>query len=130
MEKPSKKVRVLICDDEPTVIEVHSLSLRQLFYNLTTDKALSIADAFALLKHTQYDLIICDLNFYEEGLTGLDLLLLLRKSSINIPFILCTTMEPSLLIPKNRNYRFLAKPYKTNELKEAINELLPHCSER
>lgn len=114
-------MKILICDDEREIAHLHRLNLKQ----LTSAREIHIAhtggEAAELLEYNQYDLILCDQNLGDE-LSGLDLLVWLRKASLVTPFILCTSMEPPL-IQRDKNYFFLHKPYRINELKDAINFL-------
>lgn len=115
-------MQILICEDQPKIAHLHQANLRRIIEASNIDIAYTGGVASKLLEYNAYDLILCDHNLGDE-LSGMDLLVCLRKVSLTTPFILCTSMEPPL-IQKDKNYFFLRKPYKISELQNAINTLI------
>jgi len=113
---------ILICDDEHAIAQLHEMNLKRILNAKRIDIAYTGGEAAELLEHKQYDLILCDQNLGDE-LSGLDLLVCIRRASLVTPFILCTSMELPLL-QNDRNYFFLRKPYKLTELQDAVNSLI------
>lgn len=115
-------MKILICEDQEEIARLHEINLKRIANVEQIDFAYTGGEAVEMLERKRYDLILCDQNLGDE-LSGLDLLLSVRKSALITPFILCTSMEPPL-IKKDKNYYFLHKPYKINELADAINSLI------
>lgn len=116
------RMKILICEDETEIAHLHQANLRRIIETSKIDIAYTGGVAAKLLEHNAYDLILCDQNLGDD-LSGLDLLVSVRKSSVMTPFILCTSMEPPLL-QNDRNYFFLRKPYRLSELQDAVNSLI------
>ncbi len=122
--------RVLIVDDEPRLIAV----LREIFarfqhghtYEITP--AHTVADAYALLRREQFDLILLDMVVPRIGdpwpwLQGLDLLRRVRLLGVKAPIFMMTGVrntekEAEALIEGAAGY--LHKPFDLRELSRLV----------
>lgn len=118
-------VNILICEDEAEILELHALNLRRLINKASFDFATSGSEAAEILYSSRsYDLIISDLNLGD--ISGIDLFLILQNKKRVTPFILCTSMTVTAMSQNStRSFYFLSKPYSLNELKYALEYLLP-----
>lgn len=118
-------MNILICEDEAEILELHALNLRRLINKANFDFATCGSEAAEMLYSSRnYDLIISDLNLGD--ISGIDLFLILQNKQRAIPFILCTSMSVTAVSQKSaKGFYFLSKPYSLNELKYALEYLLP-----
>lgn len=113
---------ILIVDDEPEILRVQKFGLQRNGYQVLTaddaDKALlRLADP-----GTSIDMIITDHAM--PGMTGLDLLKLLRGNGIFIPVIIMTAFgEKTMVIEamKNQCDGFIEKPFTMDQLLQEIH---------
>jgi CheY-like chemotaxis protein len=85
-------VEILAVDDQPVILELISAMCQTLGFKVTT--ALSGAEALALAKRNNYDVILTDLAM--PGMSGLELSRLLRKEHPDTPIILITGWEATI----------------------------------
>src|SRR5579864_5880490 len=71
MTSGNSKARILVVDDEPSVLLTYRLLLEQRGYRVTAVQ--SGKDAIAELKRSRFDLLLCDLSL-EERYTGFDVI--------------------------------------------------------
>ncbi len=83
----SHPLRVLYVDDEPTLLDIAKIFLERT-EGFTVDIVESAEDALEKLKTTQYDAIISD--YQMPVMDGIELLIKVRSSFGDIPFILFT----------------------------------------
>ncbi|MEN8188719.1 MAG: PAS domain S-box protein [Thermodesulfobacteriota bacterium] len=117
--------RILVVDDEPLLVKVNELQLRQLGYRVTgtTDSR----DALHTIQTDpeQFDLIITDQTM--PGLSGIELAKEVQKINPMLPIILCTghsdivTKEKALTLGIKR---YVSKPILKDELLQAIRDVL------
>jgi len=86
MQNPS--VKVLLVDDDTSLLTVATSILKDLDPSLSVDSARSISDALQKIVATSYDVIISDYEMPEKN--GLDFLKTLREQNNTTPFILFT----------------------------------------
>jgi two-component system KDP operon response regulator KdpE len=115
-----KKKRVLVIDDEPGVIRFVKINLALAGYNVIT--ALNGEEGLKLVQSEKPDIILLDILM--EPMTGFDVLVKLRKFS-QVPVIVFTARNDigTLAITEGAN-GFIAKPFKPDELKKKIREIL------
>src|SRR5438552_646952 len=71
MTSGASKARILVVDDEPSVLLTYQLLLEQRGYRVTAVQ--SASDAIAELKKNRFDLLLCDLALGEQR-TGFDVI--------------------------------------------------------
>jgi len=135
--KARARKRVLIVDDEPSVLNM----LRGLFasfhhgreYQITT--AESATDAFSLLRHEQFDLILLDIVmpaarglWIKERHLGLGLLARFRDLGVTTPVLVMTGVSKDLATEVKARHAGVAgilyKPLGLRELDETVERIL------
>jgi ActR/RegA family two-component response regulator len=82
------KRRLLVIDDEETILRALQRYFRRIGY--TVDCARELEEAEALATHVAYTLVIADLSLSGTGVEGLEILRYLRSTSPNARVILLT----------------------------------------
>lgn len=118
------KLKMLICEDDRAVAELHHTHLSRLLKSSVIEIVVDGNQAKSNMLFNRYNLILSDLNM--PGLNGLELFRFTRLAGLYVPFILCTSMSVDSISQNNaKNFYFLPKPYTLNELKHALAYLLP-----
>ena len=117
--------RILLVDDEKTIVDSGHKILRGLGYEVTS--TISSIDAFKIFEANpdNFDLVLTDMTM--PKMTGLELSRKILKIRPEIPIILCTGYSLGLteaMIRKNGIRQMIMKPIISRELASAINELL------
>ncbi|MCE1253404.1 MAG: response regulator [Anaerolineae bacterium] len=120
-----KRASILVIDDETVILDIISRLLRKSGYNV--DTSTDGNDAFILLKHKRYDVIICDIRM--PGLNGPEFYARVQQTyPALIKHIIFTTGD---LISSNINsflektgVAFLAKPFELEQLIKLVNAIL------
>ncbi len=89
--RPTKRCRLLIADDQPSILETLSLLLRPEGYDV--DTARSPVAVLEALHHTEYDALVIDLNYTRDttsGTEGLQLVDAVRERQSQLPVIVMT----------------------------------------
>ena len=122
-EEKILKAKILLVDDEETVLTVGGELLRSL--GMEVDVTLSGEDALELFKKEAFDLVILDLTM--PRMDGVETLRRLREIDPEVKVIMTsgyTEQEVfSRLVGRNRT-EFLPKPFSLNELSQAIENVL------
>jgi len=87
MNASAAKSRILVVDDEPSVLLTYRLLLEQKGYDVTA--VLSAEDAIVELQKKEFDLLLCDLSL-EEQRTGFDVIEFGRKRVPALPAAMLT----------------------------------------
>ncbi len=87
-ELPGGRERILLIDDEATLLEVSKIMLERLGYEVTTEQHPFAAVALFKRQPRHFDLVITDQTM--PGMTGLELASWLIRIRPDIPIILCT----------------------------------------
>ncbi len=122
---PTGTERILIVDDEPSIVEVNKKNLEKLGYNVTITTESSWALEKIRSAPDQFDLVISDQTM--PGLTGVELSLEILKTRPDMPIIICTgyssviSEENSLTIGIRK---YLKKPVSTNRLARSIRQVI------
>ena len=118
-----KKKRLLIVDDEIVVRNTLSKILSDCGYDV-----FCVEDgqtALNIIKEDSYDLILLDLKL--DGMDGLKMLELLRKTNKEIPVILISgylTIENIEEASKYKIFSYIRKPFKIIDLREKVRRAI------
>ncbi len=114
-----RKYRILVVDDESSVLFTYRILLEQNGYDATA--ALSSREAMEAVGRQEFDLLLCDLSL-EEGHTGFEVLEHARKTDPAIPCVLLTGYATS---DSARRAEQLGIPvlYKPIEIKEFLDTI-------
>ena len=122
---PKGEGRVLLVDDEETLVAMEQRMLEYLGYEVVTKSgSLEALEAFNATP-AQFDLVITDLTM--PNMTGLELATKMRAVRDDIPIILCTGFSESLTEEKIKNSGIkglLMKPLSINDLANACRTAL------
>ncbi|MCB0338799.1 MAG: response regulator [Bdellovibrionales bacterium] len=116
-----KAIRVLMIDDEPSVLFALKLLMEALGYEVTT--ADSGADGLEILSTAteSFDYVLCDLKM--PNLNGLEVLSRVREISPSTPFVLMSAHATQGEIQQAQALGisgFLGKPFTPDEIKKLI----------
>ncbi|MEW6291586.1 MAG: ATP-binding protein [Thermodesulfobacteriota bacterium] len=122
---PSGNERILVVDDEESVVTVEKRILESLGYQVTsfTDCA-GARDAF-LAAPQRFDLLLTDM--YMPGMTGKELVAVLRAIRPDLPVLMCTGFSKEMDKEKARELgigRLMMKPMAFIDLARAVREVL------
>ena len=124
-EGSSPKARILLIDDEKTVLFALKLLLQALGYVVIDFSEPEAAIAFAQTNR-DYDVCICDLRMYT--LNGLEVLEAMRKIEGSPPFVLMSahaTDDETDAAKDLGAAAFISKPFTPEELNELIARVVP-----
>jgi len=110
---------ILVADDEPALLRVFKRILEADGHQVETVP--SGAAALALMAHTEFDLVLSDLQMPE--MDGLALLRSIREQRPNLPFILLTgnlADHATTSSIENHVTRYLTKPVETRLLCKTV----------
>ncbi len=122
-----KKMRILIVDDEPTLLE--SISRGLFLYGFDSIKATHAGMAMELLNSEigpNIDVLITDLTM--PGKSGAELIELAHCVRPNLPVIVISglTLNPELEKLRKKGIPILQKPFDPETLNTMIRQLLNH----
>ncbi|MDQ8180958.1 response regulator [Pelagicoccus sp. SDUM812005] len=121
MASPTKKI--LLIDDEPSILITFKIALGRLGYELTTEQVASAG--LKLAKEGNFDLVIVDYRM--PGLHGVEVIAQIRQAGCEMPIMLMSASDSPLnTLPAQlrRNTSFESKPLSPETLKEAVKSLL------
>jgi DNA-binding response OmpR family regulator len=122
-ESPFPSGRILVVEDDRDLRQLNAGALIRSGY--TVDVAEDGAAAWEALQANRYDLMITDNKM--PKLTGMELLKKLRTARMELPVIMATGMLPARELAQNPQLEpvaTLAKPYATDQLLDAVKEIL------
>jgi DNA-binding NtrC family response regulator len=121
MKKP--KPRVLVVDDEASVLFTYRILLEQHGYAATA--ALTSKQAIQAINRTAFHLLLCDLSL-EEGHTGFEVLEYARRLNNDVPCVLITGYATSEAAQKagQLGVAVLYKPIEIQEFLDTISSVL------
>jgi DNA-binding NtrC family response regulator len=119
--------RILIVDDDPSVVTSLSLVLKQAGFK--SDGADGPESAFKLLERKYYDLVLQDMNFSRKttGEEGLEMLDKLKSLYPHLPVILITAWGSIQLAVEGMRAGandFITKPWSNQQVIQSINTAL------
>lgn len=115
--------KILVVDDELSVREFFEILLTKEGYEVVT--ALDGQDAMRLIKETNFDLVITDLQMKNGD--GMTLLKEAKKHQAEVPVIMITafaTTDSAVEAMKTGAFDYLSKPFKIEEIKVVIQKAL------
>ena len=116
-------VRLLVVDDEPSMLEFLEIMLRKEGYDVTCTT--SGKEAISFCGETSYDMVITDIKM--PGVTGLDVLRSVKEISPETIIILITayaTMETAIQAMKEGAYDYISKPFSPQDLVASVEKVL------
>ena len=117
------KASILLVDDEPNIIEILEIMLRD--EGMEVQKASSAREALDLLRRNPVDAVISDIRM--PDMSGVDLLKEARQLSPDTVFILMTAFastETAIDALQHGAYDYLTKPFKMEELRNIVRHSL------
>ena len=113
-------VRILICDDEPSVRESLSCWFREEGY--AVDVAVSGRDALEQLAHNSWDIYLIDIKM--PGMDGLELQRKIKAADASATIILMTafaSVETAVEAMKQGAYDYVVKPIDPDDLEHLVH---------
>ena len=119
-----KQSLIMFVDDEPEVRSIARITLEQLGYQLIEAEDGVLALALFNKHKSEIKLVITDVLM--PNLDGLGLVARLSKIKPDLPILLLSghVLEEDLWAPGNAQLRYLMKPYRLNDLQEAVIDLI------
>lgn len=114
-----KKENILIVDDNYDMLELLQRNLKMQDYHAY--KASSVTEAIEILKYTQIDLLITDLQM--PGINGMELIKYTEEHFPSIPKLVITgfpSVDTAVSAVKLGALDYLVKPFTSEELKKAV----------
>lgn len=121
----SRPKRILIVDDEPTLVFFLKQGLQEGEFPCQIDGASSGEEALTKLTYNSYDLLVTDLKM--SGISGFTLVEVARSFHPDIGVILMTAFgsrEVQDEVEQLGVNGYLTKPFSTTHLQEMINQIL------
>jgi YesN/AraC family two-component response regulator len=125
----SEAKKILIVDDEPTLVFFLKQGLQESDLRCCVDNASSSQEALSKLTLERYELLITDLRM--PGISGLTLIEVARSLYPNIHVILMTAYGSRDVEEKASQLRvdaYLTKPFPTAKLRDVVSKLLTNSS--
>lgn len=117
-----KKIKILLLDDEPIVIERVKSSLEMSGYYV--DSFVSSKDAIVKLKQVKYDILITDLKMSSPD--GMEVLKTAKQMQPHIKPVVITgfaTNQTAEFAKTLGALEFIPKPFKMSQLKKILNAI-------
>src|ERR1700722_6595460 len=102
-------LRVLLVDDEPSLLVATARHLRAAGFTVT--ECADGAEAAALIGKETFDVVLSDIDM--PGLSGVEMLKVLRERQIDIPVVLMTgnpKLETAMKAVEHGAFKYLTKP--------------------
>jgi sigma-B regulation protein RsbU (phosphoserine phosphatase) len=115
----------LIADDQPDVLTALRLLLRTAGYQ--TEAVTSPAEVLEAIKHSNFDLVLIDLNYARDttsGQEGLDLITSIRTIDRTLPIVVLTawgSVELAVEAMHRGGRDFVLKPWDNSRLLQSLN---------
>ena len=121
-DNPLKK-KILIVDDDPSLLRL--LSIRLSAANYHVESAANAKVALGILKSFHPQMVISDLRM--EGMDGMALFAQIRQQYPNMPVVIMTahgTIPDAINATKQGVFSFLTKPFESQELLETVQKAI------
>jgi serine/threonine protein kinase/CheY-like chemotaxis protein len=122
-EPAPERGSILVVDDEPALLRATVRQLRNADYTVTACS--DGTSAAAMLVTDAFDVVVSDIEM--PGLTGVDLLKLLRQRGLDVPVILMTGapgLDTAMLAVEHGAFKYVAKPIGAPELLEVVERAM------
>ncbi|HVQ37700.1 MAG TPA: SpoIIE family protein phosphatase [Pyrinomonadaceae bacterium] len=122
---PTSPPRALIADDQPDVLTALRLLLRNAGYQI--EAATSPAEVLEAIQHSNFDLVLMDLNYARDttsGQEGLDLITNIRSIDSSLPIVVLTawgSVELAVEAMHRGGRDFVLKPWDNSALLKSLN---------
>lgn len=116
---------VLIVDDDRDMCEVLDIGLKRREFKPTWKT--SAEEAFDLLKESEYDAVVTDLNM--PGIDGIQFCERITSNRSDIPVVVITafgSLDTAVAAIRAGAYDFITKPFDTDELALALDRAVQH----
>lgn len=116
-----KKENILLVDDDIDILELLQRHLKSMDYH--TYKAVSVKEALYILKDTEIDLLVTDINMPE--IDGLELVKYVAEHYPNMPKLVVTgfpSVEDASKVIQHGVTDYLTKPFTKAELEDAVKK--------
>lgn len=120
MNDSRRDTRILVVDDDPSLLELLVDTLNAIGY--TTTSAGNGVEALEILKHDSFDLMITDIKMPEVD--GLQLLRKVRHHYPLLPVLFITGVASQDIIGQATPDGFLAKPFRISQIEQLIEDAL------
>ena len=117
------KLRILVVDDEPAVGDTVKMLLRIDGHEVETTN--SSQEALGLFESGRFDLIFTD--FAMPGMNGHQLAAAIKADAPDQPIVMLTGHAGTLLPSSNVDF-VVGKPFRLENLREAIAKVIPEVS--
>lgn len=116
--------RILIVDDEPDMLKLLSMIIRDNtpYETVTTNNPLEALD---MAKKEDFKLVIADLKM--PGLDGMELLEAIKRTDEDIPVIIITaygTVESAIETMRKGAFDFITKPFRKEQILYTIDKAI------
>jgi two-component system response regulator PilR (NtrC family) len=121
----NSKASILLVDDEPDIIEILEIVLRD--EGMEVCRAASARAALELLRQNHFDIVISDIRM--PDMSGVELLKEAKQLAPDTVFVLITayaSTDTAIEALQHGAYDYLTKPFKMEELLEIVR----HCLEK
>lgn len=128
MKPRAQKLKVLVVDDESSVLMTYRLILEQQGYDVVA--AATSTEAIAAVQERDFDLVLCDFSL-EQQHSGFEVIDVARKKDPNVPCVLLTgyaTLETADQAKQN-GIEVLYKPIDIAEFLNTTANLTRHKHE-
>jgi two-component system NtrC family sensor kinase len=121
---PSK--RILVVEDQPSVMQFVVIQLTSLGYETKT--ASTLKEALALLDQYHFDLLFTDIAL-PKGEGGLELAEWVQATQPSMSVLLTSGYPPQSVASRGTGpLPLLRKPYRRDQLKSALSQTLAHAA--
>ncbi len=122
----SKKHRILVVDDEESIIYLLKTELEEIS-KFEVDTATNGSEAINLFQSKNYDIALLDIKM--PRISGIEVLKLIKENSPSTQVIMLTNVvdvKTAIETTRLGAYDFVSKPYETDELIATVNRALEH----
>jgi two-component system OmpR family response regulator len=131
MTARDQRLRILLVEDDNHIGRIIELALPELGLPYEFVTVLSAEEGLELWERQPFDLLLSDYNL--RGMTGLQLIEMLKERGVSAPMILVTAYDSADLRRDARTLRvdaYLTKPFFMDELVGTVRRLLPQSTAR
>ncbi len=125
IDESNVKARILVVDDELSIVEVLKALLRREGYDVTT--ASTGEEALGLLREEKFDLLITDIRMHQmDGVTLMRMGLEMQEHLAVIVITAYATIETAVAAMRAGAFDYVCKPFKIDELLLTVQRALSY----